>query len=198
MTSPTDDTDVLTGVLVPIRSFDDAKSRLHEALEPSERVELMRSLAERVLDAAGGRPVWVVSEDPDVCAWATRRGALPMPVGMTGLNESVSAAVDALRDRGFDRAVIAHADLALVEDLGPVVGPGFRIAPDRARDGSNVICLPTRSGFRFAYGPGSFERHVREAERLGLAITVVDDPTLAVDIDEPEDLRYVETAKEPA
>ena len=68
------------------------------------------------------------------------------------------------------------------------MGPGLVIVPDRRRDGSNVMCVPTGCRFRFAYGPGSFARHVVEAERLQLAVTVVRDDALASDIDHPEDL----------
>lgn len=183
----------MTGVLVPIRSFDDAKSRLDEILVPAQRTELMMSLARRVVHAARGLPVWVVSDDPSVSRWATQHGAVPLEVDRDGLDASVAAGVDWIGRRGFDRVIVAHADLALADDLRPVDAPGFSIAPDRHRDGSNVLCVPTGSGFRFAYGPGSFERHVAEAERLGLPVRVVDDPTLAVDIDQPEDLRFVET-----
>jgi 2-phospho-L-lactate guanylyltransferase len=193
VTTTNDDRRVLTGVLVPIRSFDDAKSRLDEILVPAQRTELMMSLARRVVHAARGLPVWVVSDDPSVSHWATRHGAVPLEVDRDGLDASVAAGVDWIGRRGFDRAIVAHADLALVDDLTPVDAPGFSIAPDRHRDGSNVLCVPTSSGFRFAYGPGSFDRHVAEAERLGLPVRVVDDPTLAVDIDQPDDLRFVET-----
>jgi 2-phospho-L-lactate guanylyltransferase len=50
------------------------------------------------------------------------------------------------------------------------------------------MCVPTTAGFVFAYGPGSFDAHVAEAERLGLAITIVDDDSLAWDVDDPADL----------
>ena len=48
--------------------------------------------------------------------------------------------------------------------------------------------VPAAAGFRFSYGPGSFERHVAEAHRLALGVTVVEDDSLAADIDYPEDL----------
>jgi 2-phospho-L-lactate guanylyltransferase len=159
----------------------------------AERVELVRKLAQRVVDAARGLPVWVVSEDPTVAEWAIGRGAVPLAVGRSGLDESVSAAMKVLGRRGLDRVIIAHADLAFVDDLTIMDGLGISIAPDRHRDGSNVMCLPADSDFRFAYGPGSFARHRAEAERLGLAVRVVEDPTLEVDIDDPDDLRFVRT-----
>jgi 2-phospho-L-lactate guanylyltransferase len=192
----TEDRRPLTGVLVPIRSFDDAKSRLNDVLDHEGRIRLMRTLAQRVVEAARGLPVWVVTDDAEVAEWASHHGAVPLGVDRSGLSESVSAAMEVMRRRGFDRVIIAHADLALVDDLTGMDGPGVSIAPDRHRDGSNVMCIPAGSGFRFAYGPGSFDRHVAEAKRLGLPVRVVDDPTLAIDIDEPADLSFVETNEE--
>jgi 2-phospho-L-lactate/phosphoenolpyruvate guanylyltransferase len=62
------------------------------------------------------------------------------------------------------------------------------LVPDRQRKGTNVVSLPTASGFRFAYGPGSFDRHLAEARRLSLTVDIVDDPSLAWDVDVPDDL----------
>lgn len=195
-----------TAVVVPVRSFDGALSRLAGVLDPARRRDLMRELAGRVVAAGQPHPVHVVTSDPEVAEWADAVGAAairvgepgPGPVkrlaataaegGEIGLTASVTAAVQRLASAGVQRAVVAHADLPLVESLEAAVGPGLTIAPDRHRDGSNVVCVPAAAGFRFAYGPGSFERHLAEAERLGLPVTVVDDPALAWDLDHPEDL----------
>lgn len=196
-----------TAVVVPVRSFDGALSRLAGVLDRPRRRDLMRELAGRVVAAARPHPVHVVTSDPEVAEWAdtVRAAAIrvgepgPGPVerladaataegGEPGLTASVTAAVERLAAAGVQRAVVAHADLPLVESLEAAVGPGLTIAPDRRRDGSNVVCVPAAAGFRFAYGPGSFERHLAEAGRLGLPVTVVDDPALAWDLDHPEDL----------
>jgi 2-phospho-L-lactate guanylyltransferase len=63
--------------------------------------------------------------------------------------------------------------------------------PDRRLDGTNVACVPTRAGFDFAYGLGSFARHLAEARRLGLRTRVVYDWRLASDLDVPADLALV-------
>ena len=65
---------------------------------------------------------------------------------------------------------------------------GITIVPDRRNDGTNVLCLPTDAGFRFAYGPGSFARHHAEARRIGLAVRVAPDRLLGADVDLPSDL----------
>lgn len=196
-----------TAVVVPVRSFDGALSRLAGVLDPARRRDLMRELAGRVVAAGRPHPVHVVTSDPEVAEWAGAVGAAAIRIGEpgpgpaehpaaaaaagggeTGLTASVTAAVERLAAAGVQRAVVAHADLPLVESLEAAVGPGLTIAPDRHRDGSNVVCVPAAAGFRFAYGPGSFERHLAEAGRLGLPVTVVDDPALAWDLDHPEDL----------
>ncbi len=48
---------------------------------------------------------------------------------------------------------------------------GVTLVPDRRDDGTNVVCVPTRAGFRFPYGPGSFARHRAEARASGAART---------------------------
>ncbi len=177
-----------TAVIVPIRSFDGALSRLAGILGAARCRDLMLLMAHRVVAAAGPLPVHVVTDDAEVAAWATDLGAAVVAAGRPGLTIAVTTAVDHLAGAGVERAVVAHADLALARTLQPAVGPGLTIVGDRRRDGSNVVCVPTAAGFRFAYGPGSFGRHVAEARRVGLEVTVVDDDALATDIDHPEDL----------
>ena len=62
-------------VLIPLRSFDDAKTRLAGVLSPADRRRLAMAMAERVVRAARDLPVHVVSDDADVLRWAERLGA---------------------------------------------------------------------------------------------------------------------------
>jgi 2-phospho-L-lactate guanylyltransferase len=101
----------------------------------------------------------------------------------------VTDAVDEIAASGIDRVVVAHADLPLATDLSVVVGiDGVTLVPDRRDDGTNVASIPTAAGFVFSYGPGSFRRHITEAERIGLPVHVVRDHALGWDIDHPDDL----------
>lgn len=177
-----------TIVLVPIRSFDDAKSRLAESLDPQARRVLMRRMAETVLAAAHDLPVWVVTDDDEVVQWAQELHVRTQSVGVSGLNPAITAAAAAAASAGAARILIAHADLPYASDLRVVSGSGVVIAPDRRRDGTNVMSLPTDTGFKFAYGPGSFAKHRAEAARLGLDFCEVDDASLAWDVDSPADL----------
>ncbi|MGI8710414.1 MAG: 2-phospho-L-lactate guanylyltransferase [Acidimicrobiales bacterium] len=177
-------------VVVPVKAFATAKVRLAAELSPAGRAALAREMAAGVLRAAGDLPVTVVCDDPDVAAWAELAGAVVAWTPGLGLDGAVSAGVEAVCSAGAERVVVAHADLPLATDLTPVVGTvGVVLVPDRHADGTNVISLPAGSGFRFAYGPGSFARHRAEAERLGLAVEVRQDLALGWDVDRPADLR---------
>jgi 2-phospho-L-lactate/phosphoenolpyruvate guanylyltransferase len=190
-----------TVVLIPIRSFTDAKSRLADALDADERRRLSMWMAERVVRAAGTLPTRIVTDDAEVVSWSRTRRTGVLTVAARGLNPSVSAAVKRATDLGFARVIIAHADLPAATDFRMIDRPGVCIAPDRRRDGSNVMCVPTGVGFEFAYGPGSFERHCAEARRLRLALHIIDDDALAWDVDDPDDLpddwRAIAATQEP-
>ncbi len=177
------------GVLMPVKAFRAAKHRLSPVLDGAERAALARRLADRVIAAAHDLPVAVVCDDDEVAQWASDRACTVLWRPGDGLNRAVSDGVAALGE--FDRIIVAHADLAKVEDLRPLAAfAGVTLAPDRHRDGTNVLCLPAATAFEFAYGAGSFARHRAEAHRLRLSVRVVIAEQYACDIDTPADLDY--------
>jgi 2-phospho-L-lactate guanylyltransferase len=183
-------------VLIPVKAFDEAKRRLHLAMSAPERAELSRAMADRVLAAARPLPVAVVCDDNEVAEWARERGALVIWEPGRGLNGAVEAGVDHLADLRVAQVTVAHADLPRATDLAAVGEvPGITLVPDRYGNGTNVLALPTGSGFRFSYGPGSFARHRVEAQRLGGPVRILDRPDLAWDVDEPDDVVPVLTAE---
>ena len=176
-------------VVVPVKSFALAKARLAPVLDGTQRAALARTMAATVLQAAGSLPALVVCDDDDVRAWATDLGVEVVWTPGVGLNGAVEAGVARVAELGVARAVVAHADLPLATDLGWVAdGEGVTLVPDRHGDGTNVACVPTSAGFRFAYGAGSCARHEAEARRLGLPVRVVPDLRLGWDVDRPADL----------
>lgn len=177
---------VRTAVVVPVKAFARAKARLAPALDDTARADLARRMAERVLTAARDLPVVVACDDEDVASWARDRGATVAWVPGTDLNGAVTGAVAGL---DVDRVVVAHGDLPRADDLTAVlVEHGASFVPDRHHDGTNVLCIPTGTGFQFKYGPGSFDRHRDEAARVGLAHVVLELPDLMWDVDDPSDL----------
>jgi 2-phospho-L-lactate guanylyltransferase len=175
--------------LVPVKGFNAAKRRLAPALDPSERAHLARTMAEHVLGAVRPLVAAVVCDDPEVAEWAVAHGALLLEEPGLGLNGAVTAGVEALAAAGADEVLVVHADLPLASGLANLGGlGGVTLVPDRRDDGTNVVCMPSRCGFHFSYGPGSFGRHCDEAIRLGFEPRVVREPVLAWDVDVPADI----------
>lgn len=176
-------------VLIPVKAFGAAKLRLAGALSAAERRALAQTMADRVVKAARGLPTAIVCDDAEVAAWATARGLIVISEPGRGLNRAVEAGVDHLAATGVTRVIVAHADLPMANDLGWVAYfSGVTLVPDRRDDGTNVICIPTAAGFRFAYGAGSFVAHQREARRCDLALRIARRPDLGWDVDQPDDL----------
>ncbi len=181
-------------VLVPVKDFRQAKGRLSEALDREQRAELARALATRVISAAMPIGVSVICDDVDVANWAESLAAEVLWCPGVGLNGAVAEGVSIMRQREIGRVVVSHADLPAALDFSDLVNrTGIVIVTDHRGDGTNVISLPTRPEFDFAYGPGSRTRHVAEARRLGLEVQVRTDDRLSWDVDQPEDLSVPET-----
>jgi 2-phospho-L-lactate/phosphoenolpyruvate guanylyltransferase len=176
-------------VLVPVKAFAQAKQRLADVLDAPARRALAVAMAETVLTAAGGLRTAVVCDDDEVRAWAEGLGAEAIWTPDLGLNGAVTAGIAHLARRGTERVIVAHADLPLATDLRWLADTdGATLVPDRHRDGTNVLCVPTGVGFRPAYGAGSFRAHRAESARLGLVTRLVPHAALGWDVDVPDDL----------
>lgn len=176
---------------MPVKAFADAKRRLGTALSDRERQELVRAMAARVLAAAAPLPVAVVCDDTEVATWARDHGALVVWEPGRGLNGAVEAGIERLAAMGVRTVVVAHGDLPRASGLAAIGDPvGITLVPDRHGDGTNVVALPAGCGFRFSYGPGSFERHCAECRRLALPWRIIRRPALAFDVDWPADLAW--------
>jgi len=178
-------------VLIPVKDFRQAKARLAGVLSTDDRIRLAHWTADRVIAAAAPLPVFVACDDEDVAHWAERAGATVLWRPGMGLNAAVEDGISTLAGAGIDNVVVAHSDLPIPSPLADVVlAGGAVLVPDMKRDGTNVVAVPTNSGFRPAYGLGSFKRHLAHVLTLGLRVRVLRDPRLALDIDTPEDLAH--------
>lgn len=186
----------LIAVVIPIKDFEQAKDRLSGVLSADQRVLLARTTALGVLESVRGASVFVVCDNPEVSQWATSHGATVVSQPGAGLNAAVQEGISAAHE--YERVMIVHSDLPLPSRLrellnSTVAHNTVTIVPDRHRDGTNVLIIPPGVGFECHYGAKSFEAHMAEATKLGLAIEIIEDDELALDIDTPEDLRALPT-----
>ena len=108
------------GIVVPLRSFTLGKARLAAALSEHDRETLARSMAECVVNAAGARPVAVVSSSTEVVAWARKRGhdVIDDP---GSLDAAAAAGRSWAISRALSRYAVVHADLPLARSFDAVL-----------------------------------------------------------------------------
>lgn len=175
-------------VIVPLKAFDRAKSRLRHHLGDTAAAALARRLASGVVAATFPRPCLVACDDPEVEEWALAAGARVLRTSADDLNGAVAEAYRAL-DTTVSLAIVAHGDLLRPEGLGTTsFGPGVTVVTDRVGAGTNVLAVPAGLDFHFSYGPGSAARHIAEARRLGLEVATWNQSRWSHDVDEPSDL----------
>ena len=106
------------------------------------------------------------------------------------MNENaVQIGVNTLTEQGVEKVIIAHGDLPKAIRLSHCADfNGITFVPDRHKDGTPVLVIPTGLDFNFFYGPDSYALHIAEAERLSVPWRSLFDLELSHDVDEPEDL----------
>ena len=190
-----------TAVLVPVASFDGAKSRLGAVLDAEERRDLVERLLRRTVHAAlataGVADVVVVSPDPEVLEVASDAGARAVRQRSRGLNPALQEARAATH---ADRVLILPADLpavnpaavAAVLAAGDAAGrPSVVLAPDRHGGGTNALLLDPPDVIDPAFGGDSRAGHAWLASSADAAFVEVPD-VLALDVDTPDDLLLAE------
>lgn len=184
-------------IIIPYRGPDGAKSRLAEALDDRRRRAMSMAMFEHVLAmataAAGPHRVLVATTSAKAAEAAQQRGAVALREQEGSLDQALNNARVALLLFGATHATVLPADLpdlgvADVASMLSVAPGGISISSDRHGTGTNALTVPLGVDFRFAFGPGSFAAHCREARRLGLDIEKQDRPGLAADLDTSDDL----------
>jgi 2-phospho-L-lactate guanylyltransferase len=187
-----------TFAILPVKSFDVAKQRLREGLDPASREALVEAMFTDVLDALRRTEVArivVVTASPAARRIASGRGAAVLTDGQSGHNAAAGLGIGAALEGGADRALLVPGDCPALspEELRellrrPADSPSAIVVPDRHGTGTNALLLTPPDSLTPSFGPGSCQRHVALAEARGMTADVVDVPSLALDIDTPDDL----------
>jgi 2-phospho-L-lactate guanylyltransferase len=199
-------------VVLPMRTVSGGKARLGEALDAEEREELVLGLLLHTLAVLAAWPacsrVHLVSPDPVLDAATRGLGGAVSVHRQTGegLNEGVCLGLRAARAAGAESVLVLPGDLPLltVEALDELLtaadaalaaasgGPLVTAVSSDAGGGTNALLLRPPDAIAPAFGPGSFEAHLREAATSGAAVQVVSDPVLGFDLDTPDDLERLD------
>lgn len=191
-----------TWVIIPVKPLHESKRRLAHILSADERAALIQRFLAHTLavlqQAEVIDRVLVISSDEWALATARNHGAAVLvETAVHGLNPAVTQAVQFAADEGATAVLILPADLPFIqtEDVAIMVttgssSPGAVICPDDKNSGTNALFISPPNGFTFHYGVNSFQRHLQEAHRHGLAPTIVHAPGLEFDLDTEKDWHH--------
>ena len=189
--------------IVPVKPLRRGKSRLAGVLSEEERTALNNYLLAHTLDTLKAtreiEQVLVVSRDPAALALAREHGARTVQEnGAPQLNVALTRATIVAKNYSTSGVIIVPADLPLItpQDIRSMLEfihdpPVVVVAPDRHRLGTNALLVCPVGLIQYDFGPGSFERHCERARQIGARLEICDLPSLALDVDLPEDLDLV-------
>lgn len=189
--------------IIPVKPLRLAKSRLSEMLIPEARQQFAESMLRHVLSVVCRVPqvagTLVISRDNKALSIARGFGAHTVQEsGTPELNTALMRATQVIASWRSSAVLVLPADLPLIraEDVSEILALGKQentvvITTDRNQDGTNALLLRPPGLIPYAYGAGSYHRHLELAYQAGAAVHEYHSERLLLDIDLPEDIeRY--------
>jgi 2-phospho-L-lactate guanylyltransferase len=189
-------------LVLPVKSLDQAKTRLAPVLAPLERAALTLAMLEDVIDVTvllPGWETWVISPDEAVLEVAARRGVTAIVEERPPLAAAIHQVEGEAHARDASTLAVLLPDTPLVtvpaltravHTLGPVV-----VAPARDETGTNLLLRRPPTAIASSFGRDSYRRHLEAAGHADVPIAVVEDPQLAFDVDHADDILTVLNAR---
>lgn len=189
--------------IVPVKPMRAGKSRLAKVLSEEDRATLNRYLLTHTVDTlksiADIEQVLVVSRDKAALALARDHGARTVQEdGAPHLNVALARATFVAKAYNTHGVLVIPADLPLItsEDIHAMLEcaydpPVVVVAPDHRREGTNALLIAPPGLIEYDFGHNSFERHCERAREAGARLEICNLPSLAFDVDWPEDLELL-------
>ena len=184
-------------VLLPVKTFSNAKQRLAPTVDAATRAGLARAMCTDVLTTLARTHV---PERVVVFTAADEVIEMARPFGFDVIRErSVDGHSAAVNEMVSELLFSATRILSIAIDLPRLIPSEIDFALDTASE--PVTLIPSRDGtgtngvvfisparIAMEYGEGSFRRHLSKAAAAGHRADVMSLPGIAFDIDTPEDL----------
>lgn len=190
--------------IVPVKPLNLGKSRLSGTISEDDRINLNTKLLVHTLNTLSEIPeigqILVVSRDSNVLSISREHGAKTvLENGSPHLNTALSRATVFAQLHAILGVLILPADLPLIskDDIKTLIElsvdpPVVVIAPDRRNEGTNALLISPAGLIEYDFGPNSFDRHCHLARLASARIEIVNLPSLAFDLDIPEDLQMLD------
>lgn len=189
-----------TFAIVPIKRFENAKTRLSSILDTDDRIRLSLLMLEDTLQILSAvhslSQVITVSADKRVREIAVKYGAnFLLEEKERGVNSAVALADSYCMKKAADATMVIPHDLPLLDstdiskacELAENESRCIVICPSLRYDGTNMLLRKPPSIIATFYDADSYNMHVKAAIRLGIPVKRLFSKALMHDIDTPED-----------
>ena len=190
-----------TFAILPIKRFENAKTRLSSILDTDDRIRLSLLMLEDTLQILSAvhslSQLITVSADKRVGEIAVKYGAnFLLEEKERGVNSAVALADSYCMKKAADATMVIPHDLPLLDstdiskacELAENESRCIVICPSLRYDGTNMLLRKPPSIIATFYDADSYNMHVRAAIRLGIPVKRLFSKALMHDIDTPEDV----------
>jgi 2-phospho-L-lactate guanylyltransferase len=192
-------------ILVPVKNLANAKQRLAAVLDQPTRTKLAQAMLFDVLETLHtwvGRPeVGIVTSDPFALELARRFEFHIIPDNTNrSETDAIEMATRLCESRGIDSTLVIPGDIPLIQadELEKIleVAPdqGSVLVPAADGRGTNAAWRRPAGLFPLRFGNDSFKPHLTAARAALKPCVVLSLPGIALDIDDPSDLRQLADA----
>ncbi len=193
----------MRALLLPIKDLKKAKQRLADVLTPEERFGLVQAMLVDVVRAIRNvtlaERIFVATSDEPAMRMAHQNGwEILREERQISESNSVDFASRICESRGVSGLLRLPLDIPLVQarDIDELLAieceaPALVIVPSCHGTGTNAMLRMPPTLFPSHFGPGSFARHVLEAENTGAQVIIRNNPRLEIDVDDESDLRML-------
>jgi len=190
-----------TAVIVPVKTFSKAKTRLNLSSEKTE--DLCKVMLNDVLHAISQseqiKKIAIVTKDESAFKIGKKFCAIEIyDEKESGVNNAVSIADRYFRDEDFDATIVFPQDIPLIqpEDIQTLLDFHIMprcalVVPSRKFDGTNALFRAPANLMETHYDEDSYKIHLTTAESKTASTALVLIRRIMLDIDEPEDLPFI-------
>src|SRR6266404_7495971 len=189
-------------ILVPVKNLENAKQRLAPLLDQDTRTELAQAMLHDVLDALSAccsySEISLVTSDPFVLDLAQAFSFQVIPDATNrSETDAIEMATQLCESRGVESTLVIPADIPLIQPsevtaiLQAAPEKGSVLVPAADGRGTNAIFRRPAALFPLRFGNDSFKPHLAAARATGKPCVVLQLPSIAVDVDNPEDLQQI-------
>src|SRR5215210_6075735 len=190
-----------TYAIVPVKRFENAKTRLSSILDLDDRIRLSSLMLEDTVKILSSVPslmqVLIVSTDKRAEEIGTKHGGnFLLEEKEKGVNSAVALADSyCIEEAAADATVVIPQDLPLLDaievsragELAENESKCIVICPSLRYDGTNMLIRKPPSIIATFYDADSYNMHVKAAIKLGIPVKRLFSKAVMYDIDTPED-----------